>query len=169
MAKKTPASKTKSAAAPGKARKSTGGGGTDHTDGAEPKAKRGTIEDRNTNRVPIQLLVDYKADGHYLFDFCKDLGSGGVFIQTEAPLTMGANLDLTFTIPDSKETLVTKGTVIWVQKPVAERRDLTPGMGVQFSGFTGEQRRQLEDFVARYNKNGNSEPTPIKREAKRAG
>jgi len=168
MAKKTPAPKTKSASPVGKARKTTGGSGTENSD-AEPKVKRGTIEDRNNNRVPIQLLVDYKADGHYLFDFCKDLGSGGVFIQTEAPLTMGANLDLTFTIPDSKETLVTKGTVIWVQKPVAERRDLTPGMGVQFSGFTGDQRRQLEEFVSRYNKSGSSAPTPIKRDAKRAG
>jgi len=167
MAKKTPAPKTKSASPAGKARKTTGG--TSQSDAGEAKVKRGTIEDRNNNRVPIQLLVDYKADGHYLFDFCKDLGSGGVFIQTEAPLTMGANLDLTFTIPDSKETLVTKGTVIWVQKPVAERRDLTPGMGVQFSAFTGDQRRQLEEFVSRYNKNSNSEPTPIKRDAKRAG
>jgi len=101
-------------------------------------------------RVPIQLLVDYKADGNYLFDFCKDLGTGGVFIQTSKPLPMGAAIDLTFTIPDSKETLMTKGTVIWVQSPVTERKDLTPGMGVQFSGFSGEQRRLLEEFVVRY-------------------
>lgn len=30
---------------------------------------------REDTRVPIQLLVDYKSDGHYLFDFCKDLGT----------------------------------------------------------------------------------------------
>ncbi len=124
-------------------------------------------EDRKENRVPIQLLVDYKADGHYLFDFCKDLGSGGVFIQTTKPLTAGASLDLTFTIPDSKETLITKGKVIWVQAPVADRKDLTPGMGVQFTGFSTEQRAVLEAFVKRYHgAKFNTEPTTP---AKRAG
>ena len=107
-------------------------------------------EDRTGRRVPIQLLVDYKANGNYLFDFCKDLGAGGVFIQTTKPLPTGATIDLTFTIPDSKETLITKGKVIWGQEPVAERSDLTPGMGVQFNGFSVEQRRLLEDFVQRY-------------------
>jgi type IV pilus assembly protein PilZ len=100
--------------------------------------------------VPIQLLVDYKSDGTYLFDFCKDLGTGGVFIQTPKPLPTGSSIDLTFTIPDSKETLIAKGTVIWVQSPVGDRKDLVPGMGIQFKGFSGEQRRLLEDFVQRY-------------------
>lgn len=107
-------------------------------------------EDRGSRRVPIQLLVDYKAEGNYLFDFCKDLGTGGVFIQTHKPLPTGASIDLTFTIPDSKQTLIAKGTVIWVQDAVPDRKDLTPGMGVQFAGFSGEQRRLLDEFVQRY-------------------
>lgn len=107
---------------------------------------------REDTRVPIQLLVDYKSDGHYLFDFCKDLGTGGVFIQTQNPLPQGSEVDLTFTIPDSKETLVTKGQVIWVQKEVQNREDCSPGMGVQFSNFGAEQRNILEDFVKRFHK-----------------
>ena len=107
-------------------------------------------EERSCQRVPIQLLVDYKAGGSYLFDFCKDLGTGGVFIQTEKPLATGTTLDLTFTIPDSKETLLTKGTVIWSQLPVADKKELAPGMGIQFNGFSEEQRRLLENFVQRY-------------------
>jgi type IV pilus assembly protein PilZ len=102
------------------------------------------------NRIPIQLLVDYKCDGHYLFDFCRDLGSGGVFIETVTPQNHGSNLDLTFTIPDSKETLRTSGKVIWVQSPVKGRADLIPGMGVQFEAFNNEQRTILEEFVRRY-------------------
>src|SRR5688500_10813921 len=131
---------TKSTKSPTRARK---GGDAAQGDSAA-HGSEGSEEDRSDRRVPIQLLVDYKADGHYLFDFCKDLGSGGVFIQTKKPLATGATLDLTFTIPDSKETLTAKGTVIWVQNPVAERKDLTPGMGVQFKGFSGSQRKTLE-------------------------
>jgi uncharacterized protein (TIGR02266 family) len=111
----------------------------------------GDADGRSGRRVPIQLLVDYKAEGSYLFDFCKDLGAGGVFIQTTKPMPTGAAIDLTFTIPDSKETLNARGKVIWVQAPVSERKDLVAGMGVQFDAFTADQRRLLEEFVARYN------------------
>lgn len=139
-------------------------------DGAPKKTEeqsRGSADDRTDRRVPIQLLVDYKSGGNYLFDFCKDLGTGGVFIQTDKPLPTGSPIDLTFTIPDSKETLSAKGTVIWVQSPVAARRDLTPGMGVQFSSFSGEQRRVLEDFVQRYH--GSKKTVPVTDSRKRAG
>ena len=62
---------------------------------------------------------------------------------------MGSTLDLTFTIPDSKQTLRTTGTVIWAQPPVDGRKNLNAGMGVQFKGFTGEQRSALEEFIRR--------------------
>ncbi len=109
-----------------------------------------SADDRSGHRVPIQLLVDYKAGGSYLFDFCYDLGTGGVFIQTEKPQSVGTEIDLTFTIPDSKETLKAHGTVIWRQEKVAGRGDLVAGMGIQFKGFTSKQRHVLESFVSRY-------------------
>lgn len=114
-------------------------------------------DDRRNQRIPIQLLVDYKAEGHYLFDFCKDLGTGGVFIETDSPLEHGSAVDLTFTLPDSKQTLEAKGRVIWVQS-VVSGKDLTPGMGVQFEGFTSEQRKMLEDFLHRYNSVSGEKP-----------
>ncbi len=118
----------------------------------------GSIDNRVHHRIPVQLLVDYRSDGHYLFDFCKDLGVGGVFIQTSEPLPMGSEISLTFTLPDSKETLDAKGTVIWAQSVVAGRSELTPGMGVQFHSFAPEQRRLLEEFVSRYNKQHREPP-----------
>jgi uncharacterized protein (TIGR02266 family) len=104
---------------------------------------------RLNQRIPIQLLVDYRCDGNYLFDFCRDLGTGGVFIETKNPLEHGATVDLVFTLPDSKETLEAKGKVIWVQSEIPGK-GLTPGMGVQFDSFDAHQRKVLEDFVSRY-------------------
>ena len=40
---------------------------------------------RIDHRVDVQLLVDYSANGSYLFDFCRDLGTGGAFIETANP------------------------------------------------------------------------------------
>lgn len=121
-----------------------------------PARARGEIksaagaENRKSHRIPIQLLVDYRSEGHYLFDFCRDLGSGGVFIQTADPLPHGSSVELTFTIPDSKETLEASGQVIWVQDQASSHADSIPGMGVQFSDFDTKQRKILEDFVDRY-------------------
>ncbi len=114
------------------------------------KNSSSSAADRNDHRVPIQLLVDYKAEGHYLFDFCRDLGTGGVFIETKSPLNSGSEIELTFTIPDSKETLRTKGRVIWSQAPIANRSDVNVGMGIQFTQFSDSQRKILDDFIRRY-------------------
>jgi type IV pilus assembly protein PilZ len=113
-------------------------------------APTGLRENRVDHRVPVQLLVDYHSNGNYLFDFCRDLGVGGVFIQTTTPLAKGSNVDLTFTIPDSKETLRARGEVIWVQG--ASVSGSSPGMGVQFREFNTAQRETLQGFVERYSK-----------------
>ena len=130
-----------------KNKKSTGKGKSSTADSQSEEF----VDNRTSGtRIPIQLLVDYKADGNYLFDFCKDLGEGGVFIETKNPKKQGSELELTFTIPDSKQTLSTKGKVIWVQEPIEGRQDLTPGMGIQFESFDSNDRKTLEEFVRRY-------------------
>lgn len=116
----------------------------------ESANKSGTREDRVDHRVPIQLLVDYRSGGNYLFDFCRDMGSGGVFIETNNPLAVGSDMELTFTIPDSKETLRTVGKVIWSQGPIQDRRDISVGMGVQFTNFSEQNRKTLDSFIQRY-------------------
>jgi type IV pilus assembly protein PilZ len=142
-----PDKKTRSIKKDSKSKKSATGPATASRSASPVKLTR---DNRSGHRIPIQLLVDYRSGGTYLFDFCRDLGTGGVFIETKTPLTQGSSVDLTFTIPDSKETLEAKGQVIWVQDFVSGREDLVPGMGVQFSAFTGEQRKLLEEFVSRY-------------------
>ena len=130
---------------------------------ANSEADKSLREDgRDHQRVPVQLLVDYRSGGNYLFDFCRDLGTGGVFIETTKPLSHGSVVELTFTLPDSKETLEAKGRVIWVQAAIAEK-NLTAGMGVQFEEFTQEQRVVLQDFVDRYNK-----PSPLGKASNRS-
>ena len=115
-----------------------------------PTKKSGSILDRSDHRVPIQLLVDYNSGGNFLFDFCRDLGSGGVFIETTQPLATGSEIELTFTIPDSKETLRTSGKVIWSQGAVVGRSNVSVGMGIQFSAFNNIQRKTLDQFISRY-------------------
>jgi type IV pilus assembly protein PilZ len=146
-------------------KKSGNKGGSKPSDGsvnhsrADTSPQLGAITDRVDHRIPIQLLVDYKADGHFLFDFCRDLGTGGVFIETKQPLSAGSEIELTFTIPDSKETLRTKGKVIWSQAAITGRSDINVGMGVQFTKFSESQRKTLDEFISRYGGKNNGSPS----------
>lgn len=106
-------------------------------------------DDRIHHRIPVQLLVDFQCNGNYLFDFCEDLGTGGIFIQTANPLEVGTTIDLTFTLPDSKATIQTKGRVIWVQPETTDAKR-SSGMGVQFENFDSEQRTQVLEFLQRH-------------------
>ena len=99
-------------------------------------------------RVQVELLVDYNSDGTFLFDFCKDLGAGGIFISSMNPKEPDELVELTFTIPDNKKTLKLKGKVIWSQKPGSQEKK--PGMGIQFTSCSPTERKILEEFVARY-------------------
>ncbi|MBP9706395.1 MAG: TIGR02266 family protein [Oligoflexales bacterium] len=134
-------------------KKKSGAGKTESASKVAKKVSKLTGKEARASgqRIPVNLLVDYKSEGHYLFDFCKDLGSGGIFIETEAPLPSGHELELTFTIPDSHETIQTKGKVMWSQARIKERPELASGMGVQFSEFSQVDRDKLEAFVRRYN------------------
>jgi molecular chaperone DnaK len=125
------------------------------TRGKKTTKSAGCVEGREGHRVPINLLVDYQSNGTYLFDFCRDLGTGGVFIETREPQPQGSTVKLTFTIPDSRETLHAEGQVIWVQHAVEGREDLPPGMGIQFRNFSESQRNVLDAFVNRYHASNN--------------
>lgn len=115
------------------------------------KSSAGADENRvSGERIPVNILVDYKSQGTYLFDFCRDLGAGGVFIATEKPSAVGEELELSFTIPDAKKTLSVKGKVTWIQSKIETKPQVSPGMGVQFQDFSSEQRKMLEEFVERY-------------------
>ena len=108
-----------------------------------------TKDSRVDHRVDVQLLVDYSANGSYLFDFCRDLGTGGAFIETEEPQELNSEIALTFTIPDSKNTVSVTGKVIWVQNKV-EEKSIAAGMGVQFDELEPAKFEMLKDFIDRY-------------------
>ncbi len=105
---------------------------------------------RITKRIGVNLLVDYQSDGHYLFDFCSDLSTGGIFIKTTRPKPVGSKISITLTIPDTKKTIKVDGQVIWSQPSGAKSKNLSVGMGVQFEKISDEDKIALQDFVNRY-------------------
>lgn len=92
------------------------------------------IEKRRYNRASIDLPVSFtvKGDEHAEHGIGKDISIGGIFIQTVAPATFGAEVVVHVTLEAASghaEAFALPGVVRWI-------RDR--GMGVQF-GLLGVQ------------------------------
>ncbi len=81
-------------------------------------------EKRADSRIPCLIPVDYKTDGRVYRDFLKNLGKGGVFIETRASLKAGEKIAMTFSLPNSPAHFKVDGKIAWTEKT---------GFGVQFA------------------------------------
>jgi uncharacterized protein (TIGR02266 family) len=87
---------------------------------------------RRYRRRTVRVLVDYQSDAGLASDPATTLGAGGLFIETENPLTPGSRLKMRFHLPGSSETHEIEGRVCWSKHP----QDIghhSPGMGIEFT------------------------------------
>jgi type IV pilus assembly protein PilZ len=139
-------------------------------DGKMPKSTG--AERRLSERVLVDLEVDYRQDDTFLFAYITDISTMGIFVRTTTPEPPGTRFNLRFSSPrmsslaatlskvsgargggrwvesDEQEWLELEGEVIWVN---AFRGDSTdnpnPGMGIQFVDLTEEQRERIVQLV----------------------
>lgn len=70
----------------------------------------------------------------------RDLSPGGIFVRTELPLQMGAELVLCFRVPECPREFTVFGEVVRVCLP-RRRTDVVPaGMGIRFLDMTPIER-----------------------------
>ena len=103
-------------------------------------------EKRGTDRMPIELKVEYKRLNTFLSDYTKNISSGGTFIRTKTPLEIGTEFVFRLVVPTVEQALEIRGVVKWV----SDRDDGTDpgmGMGIEFRFQDDEQRDALKRLV----------------------
>jgi uncharacterized protein (TIGR02266 family) len=94
----------------------------------------------------VELDVDYRIEGTYLFASIADISSCGIFVRTETPLAQGTLLQLCFEAPptlangDGRFELA--GEVVWITADTDR-----PGMGVRFLEVSAADQRRLLELV----------------------
>ncbi|MCI0634554.1 MAG: TIGR02266 family protein [Actinobacteria bacterium] len=101
---------------------------------------------RQSERIPVDLSVDYKHGDTFLFSYITNISQMGIFVRSEIPLPPGTILRLRFAPPGS-EPLELDGEVVWINPYRPEGENLNPGMGIRFIHLTPTMREKLVDLV----------------------
>lgn len=97
-------------------------------------------EHRQHPRKPIQLSVSFtSADGARVEASCRDISLGGMFIETTAPPSYGAEVVVHLVLPGLLQGTDVKSIVRWTQKGV--------GMGVQFGTMGARETHALVQML----------------------
>lgn len=103
---------------------------------------------RKSQRILVDLEVDYQCEDTFLFAYITDMSAFGIFIRTNNPEPPGTRLNLRFKLPDEKAPLNLEGEVIWINpyRP-GDFDNINPGMGVKFIDLTVEVKERLLDLI----------------------
>ena len=102
--------------------------------------RRGHV--RRPSKPGYQVLVAYSQGHAKVQAETRDLGLGGAFIATAAPLPVGAKIELELHLPSVPEPLSIRAEVRWHERKGA------PGMGVKFRGLQVEEVVALDEYVS---------------------
>jgi len=107
---------------------------------------------RRYRRQTVRVLVEYVSDAGVCCDTATTLGAGGMFIQTDAPLSIDSTIKLSFQLPGGSLWHEFEGRVVWANRP-SEGASGAPGMGIGWSDPRASQR--LANEINRLIGNGN--------------
>lgn len=103
---------------------------------------------RGAARQELEVAVDLEGASRFYTGRTGDLGRGGLFVASEAPLPVGTPVVLSFVLPDGYRVR-TDGTVAWVRAPRYRPHELPAGMGVRFERLPEEDLRAIRRFLER--------------------
>ena len=86
---------------------------------------------RRFRRRAVRVIVEYVSGAGLCRDFATTLGAGGMFIETDEPLSPGARLKLRFQLPGDGDSREIEGFVAWARRPTHGATG-SAGMGIEF-------------------------------------
>jgi Tfp pilus assembly protein PilZ len=94
--------------------------------------------ERSHPRKPCLITVDYSSQDRFFRDFIQDISAGGIFIETRELFGEGADIGLTFSIPNSQIPFRITGEIV---------RTTSRGVAVKFKNVTTYQQEILNSLV----------------------
>ena len=100
--------------------------------------------DRRTPRLRIREKIEFYNSKTFVSSYMLDISTGGVFIETDAPLPIDAQCALRLNIPGDQEMMDLQGHVVWIKQ---RSNSLPAGMGIHFINLSPAQADKIRDFI----------------------
>ena len=105
-------------------------------------------ESRKSKRVKTRLRVNCKSDGIFFSDFTRDVGLGGIGVETATLIREGTVVELFLHLPNEKDPLILSGKVVWSKSTNApEKTTSNVVIGIQFENMKPEHNNKLHNFI----------------------
>ena len=113
---------------------------------------KGSIRRKNL-RTSLSLKIKYQdLPGTWQESITGTLGTGGLFIETPVPFEKGSKISIQFNLPDTPRQLIeATGKVVW-NRTRFEKVLHFPGMGIEFSDISNEQKSAIKHMILAINR-----------------
>jgi uncharacterized protein (TIGR02266 family) len=101
---------------------------------------------RRQPRTSVKIPVDYSSVDAFFTQFTRDINEGGVFIESDAPGELDAEVQLQFKLPDGEDPLQVSGRIAWISDGKGES---PAGMGIEFQRLPDEMQERINRIVRR--------------------
>lgn len=103
-----------------------------------------TLNQRMTPRVPLKLDAVLKTPGASSSGkntYTINVSEGGVFVETDSPLSPGRTVEIAISLPEDHRPLNCHSQVVWnISSPAPGNNEHPPGMGLEFLKIDDDQR-----------------------------
>ncbi len=100
-------------------------------------------------RYQVDIAVSCMTSGFFLSNRVTNIGRGGLFIASDRPLPLHAEVDLALTLPETGATIQATGRVIWNYDVAKGSSHIVPGSGIRFVDIAAGDKALLEDCLAK--------------------
>lgn len=100
-------------------------------------------------RYRVDIPVDCTTREAFFSNRVTNLSRGGLFLRSDTPLPLQAEVDLEFTLPGTATTIQATGRVIWNYDVAKGSSRIVPGSGIKFVDISAADKALLEDCLAR--------------------
>jgi uncharacterized protein (TIGR02266 family) len=107
-----------------------------------------TVSTRANPRYEVSIPVDCSTREVFVSNHVSNISRGGLFIRSDAPLPLNAEVSLVLRLPGSEECIRATGRVIWNYDMKKGTTRIVPGSGIRFVDISPSDRATLERFLA---------------------
>jgi uncharacterized protein (TIGR02266 family) len=111
-------------------------------------------------RYKVTIPVDCSTRDMFFSNHVCNISKGGLFIRSESPLPLNAEVTLVLCLSETNECIRATGRVAWNYDIERRTSQIVPGSGIHIVGMSASDRAILEDYLAGLKPTASALPTP---------